>query len=61
MLVSEAQELQMGKEYDPQVIASFGEYKNDAILSFVTAKSTDMGKISHRPQLQYHLRFSIHR
>ncbi|MGE5419479.1 MAG: M48 family metalloprotease [Chloroflexota bacterium] len=56
MLVSEAQELQMGKEYDPQVVASFGEYKNDAILSFVTAKSADMGKISHRPQLEYHLK-----
>ncbi len=56
MLVSEAQELQMGQEYDPQVIATFGEYKNDNILTFVQARADEMGKISHRPNIQYHLR-----
>src|SRR5512135_15455 len=56
MLVSEAQEIQMGKDYDPQVIATFGEYKNDAILSFVKAKGTELGKISHRPNLVYNFR-----
>jgi predicted Zn-dependent protease len=56
MLMSEAQEIQMGKEYDPQVIATFGEYQNDAILSFVKAKGTEMGKISHRPNLTYNLK-----
>jgi predicted Zn-dependent protease len=56
MLVSESQELAMGQEYDPQVIASFGEYKNDNILSFVQGKGTEMGKISHRPNIEYHLR-----
>ncbi len=45
MLMSEAQEIKMGKEYDPQVVATFGEYKNDAILSFVKSKSDEMGKI----------------
>ena len=56
MLMSEAQEIQMGKDYDPQVVATFGEYSNDGILSFVTSKGIEMGKISHRPQLQYHLK-----
>ena len=56
MLMSETQELQMGKDYDPQVIASFGEYKNDNLLAFVQGKGTEMGKISHRPNLDYHLR-----
>lgn len=56
MLMSEAQEIQLGKDYDPQVVATFGEYNNDAILSFVRSKSDEMGKISHRPQLQYHLK-----
>ena len=56
MLMSEAQEIQMGKEYDPQVIATFGEYKNDALLSFITGKSTEIGKISHRPNLEWHVR-----
>lgn len=56
MLMSEEQELQMGKEYDPQVIASFGEYKNDALLSFITEESKEIGKISHRPNLEWHVR-----
>ena len=56
MLMSEEQEIQMGKEYDPQVIASFGEYKNDALLSFLTTRSTEIGTISHRPKLDWHVR-----
>jgi predicted Zn-dependent protease len=56
MLMSEEQEIQMGKEYDPQIIAAFGEYKNDAMLSFLTAKGNEIGKISHRPNLEWHIR-----
>jgi predicted Zn-dependent protease len=56
MLVSEEQELQMGKEYDPQIVASFGEYKNDALLSFLREKSTEIGKISHRPNINWQVR-----
>jgi predicted Zn-dependent protease len=53
MLMSEAQESQLGKSYDPQVIATFGEYKNDALLQFITARGNEMGKISHRPKINY--------
>lgn len=56
MLMSEEQEIALGAEYDPQVIATFGEYRNDALLSFLQQKGTEMGKISHRPNLQYHVR-----
>jgi predicted Zn-dependent protease len=56
MLMTEEQELALGRQYDPQVIATFGEYKNDALLSFITKMTTDMGKISHRPTLQYHVK-----
>ncbi len=56
MLMSEAQEIQMGQEYDPTVIATFGDYKNDNLLAFVTTKGTEMGKISHRPGLVYHFK-----
>jgi predicted Zn-dependent protease len=55
-LMSEQQEIAMGREYDPQIVAMFGEYKNDKLLSFITEKGTEMGKISHRPNLQYHFR-----
>ncbi len=56
MLFSEAQEIQMGKEYDPQVIATFGLYDDKDLLNFVVEKGTEMGKISHRPKLEYHFR-----
>jgi len=56
MLMSEAQELALGSQYDPQVVATFGEYKSDALLSFIKTKTVEMGKISHRPTLEYHIK-----
>jgi predicted Zn-dependent protease len=56
MLMSEAQEVQLGLSYDPQVMATFGEYENPALQTYVQAKGTEMGKLSHRPNLEYHVR-----
>ena len=56
MLMSEAQEVQLGLSYDPQVMATFGEYDNPALQAFVQSKGAEMGKISHRPNLEYHVR-----
>ncbi len=56
MLMSEEQEIQMGIAYDPQVVATFGEYRSDNILNFLAAKTKEMGTISHRPNLQYHIK-----
>ncbi|HOS72628.1 MAG TPA: M48 family metalloprotease [Bacteroidales bacterium] len=56
MLMSEEQEIQLGFSYDPQVTATFGEYQNDRLLSFIREKTTEMGRISHRPNLQYHIK-----
>jgi predicted Zn-dependent protease len=56
MLISEAQEIAMGREYDPQIVATFGEYKNEKLLAFLQEKGREMGKISHRPELEYHIR-----
>jgi predicted Zn-dependent protease len=56
MLMSEAQEIQMGRDYDPQVTATFGEYQNEALLAFIQEQGLEMGKISHRPNLEYHFR-----
>ena len=55
-LITEEQEIAMGKEYDPQVVATFGEYKHDELLAFIQEKGTEMGKLSHRPDLTYHFR-----
>ena len=56
MLFSEKQELQMGKEYDPQVIATFGLYEDEELSGFISEKGKAMGEISHRPELEYHFR-----
>ena len=56
MLMSEAQEIAMGASYDPQVIATFGLYPDVNIESFLQSKATEMGLISHRPNLQYHIK-----
>jgi len=56
LLMSESQEIELGKEYDPQVIATFGEYKNDQIQAFVQQKGLELAKISHWPGLNYHVK-----
>jgi predicted Zn-dependent protease len=56
MLMSESQEIAMGAEYDPQVIATFGEYADADLESFLQSKATEMGLVSHRPKLQYHVK-----
>jgi len=56
MFMSEKREISMGKEYDPQVTATFGEYKNEALLGLIQERGNEMGLISHRPNLEYHFR-----
>lgn len=53
VLISEAQEIAMGKESDPQVIAFFGLYDNPTLQNFITEKGLQMAAISHRPNLNY--------
>ncbi|MEN8115506.1 MAG: M48 family metalloprotease [Bacteroidota bacterium] len=56
MFMSEAQEVSLGAQYDPSVVATFGIYKNEALLGLITKNGAEMGKISHRPHLQYHFK-----
>lgn len=56
VLMSEAQELALGAQYDPSVISTFGIYDDKEILDFVTQKGNEMAKISHRPDLEFHYR-----
>lgn len=53
MLVSEAQENAMGMQSDPAIVANFGLYQDEAMQKFITDKGVQMGKISHRPDLDY--------
>jgi len=56
MLMSEAQEVALGVSYDPQVIATFGEYPDAKLQAYVQEKGVETGKVSHRPNLEYHVR-----
>src|SRR5688572_11390712 len=56
VFMSEAQEIAMGKEADPQIIAQFGLYENKALQDFINEKGKQMAAISHRPGLDYQFR-----
>lgn len=53
VLMSEAQEIAMGKEADPQIVAQFGLYQDKELQDFITQKGKQMAAISHRPGLAY--------
>lgn len=53
VLMSEAQEIAMGKQSDPEVIAFFGLYEDPELQQFISAKGNEMAAISHRPNLAY--------
>ncbi len=56
VLISEQQEIQMGKEADPQVIAEYGLYDNQEMQNLINTKGKQMAAISHRPNLEYNFR-----
>ena len=53
VLMSEAQEIAMGKQSDPEIVAYFGLYEDLELQKFITLKGTEMAAISHRPKLAY--------
>lgn len=53
VLMSQSQEIAMGKAADPEVVASFGLYNDPALQKFLTEKGQAMATISHRPKLAY--------
>jgi predicted Zn-dependent protease len=53
VLMSEEQEIAIGKEADPQIIAQFGLYEDKALQDFITQEGKMMAAISHRPNLNY--------
>lgn len=53
VLMSEAQEIGMGKESDPQIMAFFGSYDDPRLQNFINEKGQEMVKVSHRSKLAY--------
>jgi len=56
VLMSEAQEIQMGKSADPQIIQQYGLYPDKGLQDFITEKGKQMAAISHRPNIEYNFR-----
>jgi len=54
--MSEDQEIALGAQYDPSVVSTFGIYNHPELLNLITKKGIEMGKISHRPHLEYHFK-----
>ena len=52
-LISEEREVEMGKAYDPQVVAQYGVYDDAQLQNFINEKGQAMARISHRPNLNY--------
>lgn len=53
VLISEDQEIAMGKEADPQIVAQYGLYNDTALQNFITRVGKKMAAISHRSNLNY--------
>ncbi|HSR41719.1 MAG TPA: M48 family metallopeptidase, partial [Longimicrobiales bacterium] len=55
-LVSESQEIQMGREADPQIVASIGLYEDEALQEYVQDLGTRLAAVSERPDLPWTFR-----
>jgi predicted Zn-dependent protease len=56
MFMSEGQEVALGAQYHPTVISTFGVYDSPQLQAFITEKGNEIGKISHRPNLEFHFK-----
>ncbi len=53
MLLTESDEIALGQQTDQEVIQTYGIYDDPQLASYVSALGTKMGKLSHRPNLNY--------
>lgn len=54
--MSERQEIALGAQADPEILAMFGLYQDSVLQAFIEEKGQKMAAISHRPHLKYHFR-----
>lgn len=55
-LMSESQEIALGRDADPEIVAAYGLYDDPRIESFVDRLGQEIARVSHRPNLQYTFR-----
>jgi predicted Zn-dependent protease len=56
VLMSEQQELAMGQEADPQIVAQYGLYEDSALQRYMRQQGQQMAAISHRSNINYQFR-----
>lgn len=53
-LISEEQEIAMGREAHPEILSEFGRVERDQLQNYVDGVGQKLAVISHRPRLQWH-------
>ncbi len=53
VMMSEKQEIAMGRESDPQIMTFFGKYDDPHLQKFINTKGQEMVAISHRSKIAY--------
>ena len=53
MLMSKGQEVAMGQQSDPEIVAFFGLYEDQRLQNFINEKGKQMAAVSHRTDLPY--------
>lgn len=53
MLLSRDDEIAMGRETDPQIVASYGEYEDPDLAAYLAALGKRLAAMSHQPDLPY--------
>lgn len=56
VLMSEEQEIAMGKEADPQIIAEFGLYEDKGLQTYLSQVGAKIAAVSHRKNITYNFR-----
>ncbi len=57
VLVSEQQEIEIGKNTDPDILEQYGYYPDTALQDYVRSIGESLARVSHRPSLAY--RFKV--
>ena len=50
-LTSEAEEIQQGRDYHPQIVARYGVYDDPAMQRYVDRVGQQLARVSHRAHL----------
>lgn len=56
MLLSEKEEIQLGRETDLQIIKQYGIYEDQKLTAYFNEIGQRLARVSHRPHLAYHFK-----